>query len=92
MPFEGAPPLQPSTIDISFSFTRTELLEMMRSLPGVMFLLPYPQDGSEFAASINFVAAPNDALCCQPIDIGDMTRDPLAKHCATVTAALRYQR
>jgi hypothetical protein len=26
------------------------------------------------------------------IDIGDMTRDPLAKHCGTVTAGLRHQR
>jgi hypothetical protein len=55
MMFEGAPPLQRSAIDVSFSITRTELLEMMASLPGTTFILPYPQDGSEFAESIHFV-------------------------------------
>src|SRR6266481_7816485 len=54
MTFEGAPPLPQSSIDVTFSISRHELLEIMTSLQGSVFILPYPQDGSEFAQSINF--------------------------------------
>ncbi|HEV2489570.1 MAG TPA: AAA family ATPase [Candidatus Acidoferrales bacterium] len=54
MLFEGAPPLEESTIEISFSVPRQELLEMMLRSQGTQFYIPYPTPGSEFARSIGF--------------------------------------
>lgn len=55
MTFEGAPPIQQSSIDLSFSVSHEELLEIMKGMPGAVFILPYPADNSEFARSISFL-------------------------------------
>lgn len=55
MTFEGAPPIQQSSIDLSLSVSREELLDTMKGMPGTQFYLPYPSDDSEVARSISFV-------------------------------------
>jgi AAA ATPase domain len=54
-PFEGAPPPDMSTIEISFSLSREELMEMLSAMPGTKFVLPFPDYTTDFARSIGFV-------------------------------------
>jgi predicted ATPase len=55
MTFEGAPPIQQSSIELSLSVSREDLLEVLKGMPGTQFFLPYPSENSEFARSISFV-------------------------------------
>jgi predicted ATPase len=55
MTFDGAPPIQQSSIDVSLSVSRGELLEIMKGMPGTQFYLAYAAPRSEFALSINFI-------------------------------------